>query len=175
MLVPSGRWQWYIDSDSGHLALALDNDLHCITAYKAKHLSPGAVFPMPFSVEHTEQFYAFTQVVETSQCSEAQCAHIVLNAVAATSFHKPVALKSWFYQPFVHGGAAPTGLSELFTESDKAVVLIVEQDASRSTCMVVDGPLRISDDKTLSPFTLVNVCNDRLHPFVGQSETRKRA
>ena len=54
-------------------------------------------------------------------------------------------------------------------------VVVIEQDGTSATCMLISDEFAVSHNKTLSQFDIIKVMNDRLIPYLADIPVYKRA
>lgn len=165
MLQPTTEWYWYCDKQ--YLMLSLNKNLQFQTAYKTNKLLNLPLGKQWFSLSDAERYMTLAEQLQSSQLkvNEAELTQILLNAVAAKTFHKPVTLRSWYFSTQNHGGAIRQ-LASLENQAGKGNVLVLEQGQDVATCMVISSGLLLSVNKQLNQFELVKVMNNRLIPYI---------
>jgi cell division protein ZapC len=168
MLTPTTQWYWFCEEQQ--LMLSLGDELCFQTAYGNKHCLNLPAKPLAFSLEDYNCYLSLAASIEESglALSTAQLTEVVLNAVAALSFHKPVALKSWYFDEQGHCGSYHQ-LAKLENAYGSADVLILHHDSDVVTVMILSENLAISTQKNLTQFNLVKVARNRLLPFLPAS------
>lgn len=175
MLTPGGNWQWYWEEDVNRLAIRLQDDLCLVTAYCKKSIRDHVACDLAFSLSDTQTYYSCMETLQLMcpHLSDAEQVQISLNACAAIKFHKPVGLKSWFFQT-QSGYLNTCKLADVCAESS-ASVLILEQEGIAATCMVLDKSLAITSSKTVEQFSLIKVATDRLGAITAPNLQQKSA
>ncbi|KXI29476.1 hypothetical protein AX660_12890 [Paraglaciecola hydrolytica] len=150
--------------------LSLGQNLQFKTAYKSKCLTTMPTDKQWFSMEDSAHYVNLAEQLQASyiNLSSAELTQILINGVAALVFHKPVALRSWYFTEQTHFGAIHQ-LASLENELGKGDVIVLEQDANVATCMVISTSLSLINDKQLAQFELIKVMKNRLIPFILQS------
>lgn len=176
MLKPNNAWKWYFDKECNALMLDLGNEMVFRVSIEAKLLIPDAFNESPFSVDDASLFQTFSNAVKSLELSGPRKAELILNAVAANRFHKPVLPKSWFFESQQKEMAPQCGevirLTSLSGES--APFLVIENAGSASLCMqAADSDMALSDSKTLPFCGAIKVMNDRLSQFLVQPDSSR--
>lgn len=168
MLTPTTQWYWFCDEQQ--LMLSLGDELCFKTAYGSKHCLNLPKQPIAFSLEDYNCYLSLAASIEDSGLvlSTPKLTEVVLNAVAAQSFHKPVALKSWYFDEQGYSGSYHQ-LAKLENTFGRADVLILHHEVEVVTVMVLSESLPISDHKSLSQFSVVKVARNRLSPYLPAS------
>lgn len=167
MLQPKADWYWFCEQHG--LMLSLGANLQFKTAYSHKQLLQQPEDKQWFSLEDTARYNTLAEQLIASglHVSGAELSQILINAVAALAFHKPVMLRSWYFAEQSHFGAVHQ-LASLENAIGKGHVLVLEQDANVANCMVISKFLSLHDDKKLAQFELIKVMKNRLVPFISQ-------
>ena len=87
-------------------------------------------------------------------------------------------MKSWLYKAQNTSGAhfQLAMLEASFDDNaELGQVVVLEQDDSCATCMLISEDFMISDRKALAKFEIIKVMNDRLIPFLADIPEYKRA
>ena len=168
MLQPKTDWYWYCDKQ--HLMLSLGQNLQFKTAYLSHRLLNAPTDKQWFSVEDSAHYSFLADHLQSCRLnvSGAELTQILINAVAALVFHKPVALRSWYFAEQTHSGAIHQ-LASLENDKGKGDVLLLEQNANAATCMVISKSLTLDCDKQLNQFELIKVMKNRLVPFISHT------
>ncbi|WP_097355727.1 cell division protein ZapC domain-containing protein [Candidatus Enterovibrio escicola] len=167
MLKPSNVWKWYFDANAQALMLDLDLDMVFKVSIDKKYLTPDAFFDAPFTVGDASLFEAYADVVGHLPLSKPRRTELVLNAVAANRFHKPLLPKSWFFH-VQEGKMASIGGSLLVLQTDfgNEVFLVIENVGAASLCMhTSESPLRLTETKEMWFCETIKVMNNRLSPY----------
>lgn len=102
-LSPAPDWQWRFDPEQEQLILYTAQQGAFVTAFKNKQLLLNRAMQEPFTVEHSEAFYQFSDVLQRGflECAksvpDAMLWHICIHAVAACFYHKAVVNKSYWF------------------------------------------------------------------------------
>tara|TARA_R110000868_G_scaffold149511_1_gene371956 strand:- start:612 stop:1139 length:528 start_codon:yes stop_codon:yes gene_type:complete len=168
MLQPKTDWYWFCDQQ--HLMLSLGQNLQFKTAYSCNRLINAPSDKQWFNVDDSAHYSAIADRLLMSHLNlgGAELTQIVINAVAALVFHKPVALRSWYFIEQTHYGVSHH-LASLENDQGKGDVLLLEHDSNVATCMVISNSLELNSDKQLGQFELIKVMKNRLIPFIADS------
>ena len=168
MLQPSADWYWFCESQQ--LMLSLGKTLQFQCAYNCGRLVSPPLEKQWFSMLDSERYMQLVEQLTDSQLgiSGAELTQIALNGVAALAFHRPLALKSWYFSEQAYPGAIGQ-IASLENELNRGDVLILEHNSNVSTCMVVSKTLQLDVSKQLKQFELIKVMNNRLIPYIPQS------
>ncbi|WP_413113463.1 cell division protein ZapC [Thaumasiovibrio sp. DFM-14] len=165
MLKPNNTWTWFYNAEDQQLMLDLGGDMMFRTAIPAKNLIPDATRQIPFSVEDATLFQTFNDSIAHLPLSAPRRAELVLNAIAAHRYHKPMLPKSWFFS--TAGEPSVPELADVIvleTAYGQAHFVVIENSGSASLCMLASlESLAMSDNKSLSFCDCIKVMNDRMH------------
>lgn len=162
MLKPNSTWKWFYSQKDKSLMLDLGQDMVFSVGFKEKQLVPDAFNASTFTVEDAALFQTFWNGVESLDLSSPRKTELVLNAVAAARFYKPMLPKSWFFQRNQHTFAAEAGtLVQLKTDYSCEPFLVIENSGSASFCLLAgEGDYRLDENKILSFGQGIKVMND---------------
>ncbi|GAC32772.1 cell division protein ZapC domain-containing protein [Paraglaciecola polaris] len=178
MLLPNTNWFWY--SHDNELRLDLGDTLTFVVPFALKNLINLPSEKQLFSLEDTEHYVALAENLDSSgvTLTEGQLVQVLLNATAALKFHKPVCMKSWLYKSQATNGVhCQLAMLEAAHDDSAALgqVVVIEQDGTSATCMLISDEFAVSHNKTLSQFDIIKVMNDRLIPYLADIPVYKRA
>lgn len=167
MLQPMTDWYWF--SESGQLMLSMGKEWQCTTAYGQKHIVNMPKSNQLFSLDDTECYLTLADKLLAScgHFSEAQLTHILINATAAMMFHKPVTPKSWLFNE-VESYGAHHKLARVGNKYNSGVVVVLTDEHSLATCMLISTKLQLSEAKVLGQFELIKVAKTRLEPVLSE-------
>lgn len=163
---PDDRWKWYFDAEFDRLMLDLANGMVFRSRLAGRFLIADIFSGCAFTVEDTAQYYDYMDGLHASPLTSAQKAELVLNAVAAQRFLKPVMPKSWYFAQINHGYSPEMGelvQVQLVDGEEKVLLFVVENSGNASLCLVAQ-PQMILNDRPLALGEPIKVMNDRLSP-----------
>ncbi|WP_115718646.1 cell division protein ZapC domain-containing protein [Gallaecimonas mangrovi] len=167
ILEPAHNWVWQFDQQQNQLAIELGGLLF-MTPYGSKWLIPDARLGGGFDVDDAQYYETVIDALAPyDNLSDPQRVQVALNACAIRRFAKPSMPKSWFFaeNPQPVATAQGPALVSLQTAFGRGQCLAVESyDSNATLCMLLDGPLGLSDSQTLDNFQVVKVMNNRLWP-----------
>lgn len=174
MLQPMTDWYWF--TDNGQLMLSMGNEWQCTTAYGQKQIVNMPKTNQLFSLMDTECYLTLAEKLSAScgHFSEAQLTHILINATAAMMFHKPVTPKSWLFDEVEDYGVHHR-LARLSNKFDSGVVVVLTDEHSLATCMLISAQLQLGETKFLGQFDLVKIAKTRLEPLVSEETSQLTA
>ncbi|WP_299074359.1 cell division protein ZapC domain-containing protein [uncultured Paraglaciecola sp.] len=174
MLRPRSDWYWF--SENSQLKLSMGKDWQCTTAYGQQQIVDLPKSHQLFSLSDTECYLGFAdQLLNSSgKFSDAQLTHIVINATAATMFHKPVTPKSWlFYEIDSYG--VHHSLAKVSNGFNSGVVLLLTDEHALATCMLMSSQFQLSEKKSLNQFDLIKLAKTRLEPLFPEASSQLTA
>lgn len=167
ILVPDDHWRWMFDEKMDRLLLDLSSDMQFATAYRSKQLTDEARHPAVFSLDDTSHYFHLLECIGELPFGEAERVQIVLNAVAAMRFAKPLMPQSWHLNEF-NLLSRPPLLGEVVMLANSlghADVMVIEPGETASVCLLLCGELALTEEKTLHAHQLIKVMNNRIIPF----------
>ncbi|MGL5584811.1 MAG: cell division protein ZapC, partial [Plesiomonas sp.] len=87
---PDDRWKWYVDSELDRLMLDLANGMIFRSRLASRVLTPDVFAGVKFHVDDIAQYYDYMDGLQASGLTAEQKSELVLNAIAARHFLKPV-------------------------------------------------------------------------------------
>lgn len=174
MLQPMTDWYWF--TESGQLMLSMGKEWQCTTAYGQKHIVNMPKANQLFSLMDTECYLNLAEKLLAScgHFSEAELTHILINATAAMMFHKPVTPKSWLFDE-VEAYGAHHRLARISNKYNAGIVVMLTDEHSLATCMLISSQLQIGESKFLRQFELVKIAKTRLEPLVSEETSQLTA
>ncbi|CAK9884605.1 MAG: Cell division protein ZapC [Candidatus Erwinia impunctatus] len=162
---PDDNWFWNFDAELNCMTLERKHSAPFCSPYPKKMLTPEALNRTAFTVDDIEQFTVI----------EAWCRHcfendeleerLILNALIAWRFLKPLMPKSWHFISARDGGYAPECGEfvevTLLDSGEPALLLVIEAGNSAAQCLVAQPELTLGD-KTMVLGEAIKVMNDRL-------------
>ena len=174
MLQPMADWYWF--TENSQLMLSMGKQWQCTTAYGQLQIVDLPKSQQLFSLCDTECYLSLANHLVNSggKFSEAQLSHILINATAAIKFHKPVSPKSWFLDE-VDCFGFHYRLARVANEFNSGVVLILSEEHTFATCMLVSSRLQLNQSKYLSQFDLIKLAKTRLEPLLAATNSQLTA
>ncbi|MFT5676880.1 MAG: cell division protein ZapC [Paraglaciecola sp.] len=174
MLQPKTDWYWYTQQHT--LCISLGDEFEFTTAFNLDKLVNTPHKSRLFSLADSECYLHLADKLEESSIalSDAQTTQLLLNACAALAFHKPMSPKSWYFEVQDNFGVYKK-LALLESKFGEGLVLVLEQEYSTVTCMLISAGLQLNETKSLKQFQLIKVMADRLVPYIAKTSILKTA
>ncbi|MBL4629694.1 MAG: cell division protein ZapC [Paraglaciecola sp.] len=167
---------WYWFTEQSQLMLSMGKQWQCATAYGQKQIVDLPLSHQHFSLCDTECYLSLANhlVEGRGKFSQAQLTHILINATAAMTFHKPVSPKSWFLDE-VESFGFHHRLATVTNKYNSAVVLVLTDEHTFATCMLVSSKLQLNENKYLNQFDLIKLGKTRLEPLFAETYSQLTA
>ena len=174
MLQPMSDWYWF--SENGQLMLSMGKEWQCTTAFGQQHIIDLPKSQRLFNLTDTECYLTLgNHLIDSGgQFSDAQLTHILINATAAIMFHKPVSPKSWFFDEIESFGFHHR-LARVSNKLNSGVVLVLTDEHSLATCMLISSKLLLNEKKVLNQFELIKLAKTRLAPLFADTSSQLTA
>lgn len=166
-LKPDDRWHWYYDEKQDRLMLDLTEGLHFRSRFPGKMLTPDAFESRKFCVDDAAGFFNFEERCRTADFSHQQRAELVLNALVARRFLKPLMPKSWHFTACYAGCVPEAGqlVETQLSQTREPVRFLVAEAGSNATLCVLAQTSLVLAGKTLLLGEAIKIMNDRLRPY----------
>ncbi|UCZ74827.1 cell division protein ZapC [Dickeya zeae] len=172
-LTPDDSWRWYFDTEQARLMLDLANGMVFRSRFSSSMLTPDAFTPSVFCVEDAALFFTYQEKCQTLALSAEARAELVLNALVANRFLKPMMPKSWHFaaQPRAQA-VVQTGDQvsvQLNERAEAANFMVVEAGDKASLCVLAQGQLTLSG-KAMQLGDAIKIMHDRLSPAMEEND-----
>jgi cell division protein ZapC len=176
---PGDNWRWFFDAEHDRMMLDLADGLIFRSRFCAKMLIPDAFIETVFCVDDAALYYTFADKCRTLPLKEEQSAELILNAMVARRFVKPLMPKSWYFQPQAMSFdwqpvVGQDVMVRVQASGEYARMLVAEVGDNASLCVLAQPQLNLASQPMMLG-DAIKIMHDRLMPYPKTDELRYAA
>lgn len=164
---PIEDWYWYFDDKLDSLMIDLSQGILFRSRLTRKMIVIDALEDADFSIADASLFYQFSESCQSLPLPEPHKVELILNAIAAHNYLKPIMPKSWYFSPQSIPFVANKGdlaMAEIEKGNDHIHLLVIDSSATASLCLIADPRVQLAD-KIFYLGNAIKVMHNRLLPY----------